>query len=190
MKLGRGVLLVGGHYSTLELGGTLLSLFHPMNVTYRAHKNPLIEAVMTNSRAKHFARVIEREDVRQAMRSLKDGDTLWFAPDQDYGARHSVFVPFFGVEAATITATSRFARMNNSPALMFSHTRNPAGSGYTLSIGPVLEGFPSGDDEVDARRINAELESRIRQYPEQYLWLHRRFKTQRDKPSAHLYGEN
>ena len=111
------------------------------------------------------------------MRSLKDGDTLWFAPDQDYGARHSVFVPFFGVEAATITATSRFARMNNSPALMFSHTRNPAGSGYTLSIGPVLEGFPSGDDEVDARRINAELESRIRQYPEQYLWLHRRFKT-------------
>jgi KDO2-lipid IV(A) lauroyltransferase len=92
MKLGRGVLLIGGHYSTLELGGTLLSLFHPMNVTYRAHKNPLIEAVMTNSRAKHFARVIEREDVRQAMRSLKDGDTLWFAPDQDYGARHSVFV--------------------------------------------------------------------------------------------------
>ncbi len=190
MKLGRGVLLIGGHYSTLELGGTLLSLFHPMNVTYRAHKNPLIEAVMTNSRGKHFARVIEREDVRQAMRSLKDGDTLWFAPDQDYGERHSVFVPFFGVEAATITATSRFARMNNSPVLLFSHTRNPDNSGYTLSIGPVLEDFPSGDDEADARRINHELEIRIRQYPEQYLWLHRRFKTQRDKPSAHLYGDN
>lgn len=186
---GKGVLLIGGHYSTLELGGTLLSLFHPMNVTYRAHKNPLIEAVMTNSRAKHFARVIEREDVRQAMRSLKEGNALWFAPDQDYGARHSVFVPFFGVEAATITATSRFARMNDSPALMFSHVRNADGSGYTLTLGPVLEGFPSGDNEVDARRINAELETRIRQHPEQYLWLHRRFKTQRDKPSAHLYGE-
>jgi KDO2-lipid IV(A) lauroyltransferase len=190
MALGKGVLLIGGHYSTLELGGTLLSLFHPMNVTYRAHKNPLIEAVMTNSRAKHFARVIEREDVRQAMRSLKDGDALWFAPDQDYGARHSVFVPFFGVEAATITATSRFARMNDSPALMFSHVRNADGSGYTLTLGPVLEGFPSGDDEADARRINAELESLIRQHPEQYLWLHRRFKTQRDRPSAAVYNRN
>lgn len=189
MAQGKGVLLIGGHYSTLELGGTLLSLFHPMNVTYRAHKNPLIEAVMTNSRAKHFARVIEREDVRQAMRSLKDGDTLWFAPDQDYGEHHSVFVPFFGVEAATITATSRFARMNDSPVLMFSHTRNADGSGYSLSLGPVLEGFPSGDDESDARRINEELERRIRLHPEQYLWLHRRFKTQRDRPSAQLYGE-
>mgnify|MGYP001058438402 FL=1 len=187
MAQGKGVLLIGGHYSTLELGGTLLSLFHPMNVTYRAHKNPLVEAVMTNSRAKHFARVIEREDVRQAMRSLKDGDALWFAPDQDYGAHHSVFVPFFGVEAATITATSRFARMNDSPVLMFSHTRLPDNSGYKLTLGPVLKGFPSGDDEADARRINDELEARIREYPEQYLWLHRRFKTQRDQPSAALY---
>ena len=95
-----------------------------------------------------------------------------------------------GAAKGTWTILVPVSRMNNSPALMFSHTRNPAGSGYTLSIGPVLEGFPSGDDEVDARRINAELESRIRQYPEQYLWLHRRFKTQRDKPSAHLYGDN
>ena len=192
MAKGKGVLLIGGHYSTLELGGTLLSLFHPMNVTYRAHKNPLVEAVMTNSRAKHFARVIEREDVRQAMRSLKDGDALWFAPDQDYGEHHSVFVPFFGVEAATITATSRFARMNGSPALMFSHTRLADNSGYKLKLGPVLEGFPSGDDEADARRINDELEARIREYPEQYLWLHRRFKTQRNQPSAALYegGDN
>ncbi len=189
MAQGKGVLLIGGHYSTLELGGTLLTLFHPMNVTYRQHKNPLFEAVMTNSRAKHFSRVIEREDVRQAMRSLKDGETLWFAPDQDYGAHHSVFVPFFGVEAATITATSRFARMNNSPVLMFSHIRKTDDSGYELSIGPVLEGFPSGDDEADATRINQELEARIRRHPEQYLWLHRRFKTQRGKPSAQLYGE-
>ena len=110
---GKGTLLLCAHFSTLELAGTLLSLFHSMDITYRRHKNPLFERVMTASRKKHFEAVIERKNVRQALKRLKLGRTLWYAPDQDYGAKHSVYAKFFGVTAATITATSKFASFNN-----------------------------------------------------------------------------
>ncbi|PCH63146.1 MAG: lipid A biosynthesis acyltransferase [SAR86 cluster bacterium] len=184
---GKGVLLIGAHFSTLEFGGTLFTLFNEMDITYRGHSNPLFQAVMSNARKKHFRGVIERQNVRGALKSLKDGRTLWYAPDQDYGARHSVFVPFFGVEAATITATSRFARLNDSAVLFFSHYRNEDNSGYHLAFSEVLQDYPCGDDEADAIRINQIIETAIRKHPEQYLWLHRRFKTQQAGPSARPY---
>ena len=174
---GRGVLLVAAHFTTLEIGGFLLSLFHPMAATYRAHENPLFDAVMYDRRRRLHARVIERRDVRGTLRCLRDGLVLWYAPDQDYGARRAVFVPFFGVKAATITATSRFAESNGSPVLFFSHYRKSGNSGYHLRISPELEEFPSGDERKDAIRINRLVEEAVREQPDQYLWLHRRFKT-------------
>lgn len=184
---GRGVLLLCAHFSTLELGGCLTNLVCPMDVTYRPNKNPLFQAAMLKGRKRHFERVLEREDVRGAMRSLKQGRVLWYAPDQDYGARHSVFVPFFGNEAATITATSRFARFNNSAVLFYRHYRNADNSGYHLEFGPELENFPSDDDVADARRINTLVEEAIRKNPDQYLWLHKRFKTQAAGKAARPY---
>ena len=87
-------------------------------------------------------------DVRQALRSLKQGHTLWYAPDQDYGPRHSVFVKFFGVPAATITATTRFASLNNSAVVFFSHYRRADNSGYHLDLSEALSDYPSGDENV------------------------------------------
>lgn len=187
MARGKGVLLLCAHFSTLEFGGTLFSLFQEMDVTYRKHKNPLFQAVMANSRQRHFKGVFERENVRGAMKSLKQGRTLWYAPDQDYGAKHSVFVPFFGVEAATITATSRFARVNDSTLLFFTHYRNSDQSGYHLEFGPIIEGYPVEDEEENAKRINGIIEQEIRRHPDQYLWMHKRFKTQAKGKAARPY---
>jgi Kdo2-lipid IVA lauroyltransferase/acyltransferase len=184
---GRGVLLVSAHFSTLEYAGTLFTLFEQMDVTYRRQKNALMEAVMTNRRKRHFKNVIERKNVRVAFRSLKQGKILWYAPDQDYGVKHSVFVPFFGIEAATITATSRFAAANNSAVVFFTNFRHENNSGYQLDFSPALEGFPTGDDEVDATRINLLIEQAIRKHPDQYLWMHKRFKTQAAGKSARPY---
>jgi KDO2-lipid IV(A) lauroyltransferase len=175
---GHGVLLLCAHFSTLELGGTLLSLFHSLDVTYRKHTNPVFQYVMTKARNRHFSSVIEREDVRGAVNSLKKGRTLWFAPDQDYGAKHSIFVPFFGVKAATLTATSRFAKMGGAKVLFFSHYRKDDNSGYQLTISPALSNFPSTDLRKDAIRINKLIEDAVMKHPDQYIWLHKRFKTQ------------
>jgi KDO2-lipid IV(A) lauroyltransferase len=185
---GNGVLLVGAHYSTLEMGGALLAKFTDLDVTYRKHKNLLFDRFMHNSRSKHYTNVIEREDVRKIARSLRNGNTVWFAPDQDYGKTHSVFAPFFGVEAATIKATARFARLNNSPTLIFSHHRKKDNSGYILKISPRLVAYPTDDEYSNALKINHCLEARILEFPAQYLWLHRRFKTQPTSLSGEIYN--
>lgn len=187
---GNGVLLVGAHYSTLEMGGALLANYTDLDVTYRKHKNLLFDRFMNDSRRKHYTNVIEREDVRKIARSLRNGNTVWFAPDQDYGKTHSVFAPFFGIEAATIKATARFARLNNSPTLIFSHHRKKDNSGYILKISQKLLKYPTDDECANAHQINQLLEARIREFPEQYLWLHRRFKTQRTSESGTLYNTN
>jgi len=186
---GRGILLLCAHFTTLEFAGALLSLFETMDVTYRKHSNPLFEAVMSNGRKRLYPNVIVRENVREAFRSLKQGHIVWYAPDQDYGARHSVFVPFFGVEAATITATTRFARANNSEVIFFSHYRLEDNSGYHLEFSKPIDNYPSGDERVDAARINTIIERAIRKHPEQYLWLHKRFKTQAAGKAARPYPQ-
>jgi KDO2-lipid IV(A) lauroyltransferase len=184
---GKGVLLLGAHFSTLEFGAFLLNLYHEIDVTYRPNKNPLFESAMLNGRTRHYRHVLHRQDVRGAVRSLKAGRVLWYAPDQDYGIKHSVFVPFFGNPAATITATSRFAKVNDSAVLFFSHYRNDDNSGYHLEFSPVLDNYPTGNDEKDATTINKLVEKAILKQPDQYLWLHKRFKTQAAGKSARPY---
>lgn len=173
----KGILLVSAHFTTLEIGGRLLSQHAPFQVMYREHDNPLFEAVMRRSRAAHYDAVHERRAVRDIIQNLKAGHTVWYAPDQDYGRKHSVFAPFFSVPAATITATARFAKISNATVIPFFQQRLDDGSGYRLHILPAIENFPSGNDVTDATTINAIIEQEVRQYPEQYLWVHRRFKT-------------
>ena len=186
IKKRKGVILVGGHFTTLDLAGSLLSLFVDVDPMYRKTKNPVFEWNLKTNRGKRFKHLIERSDIRRTLKTLKEGRTLWYAPDQNYGAKHSVFAPFFGIEASTITATTRFAKLNDSPLLIFSHFRNEDGSGYTLKLSPPIENFPGGDERSDAARINYLLETEIRQQPDQYMWVHRRFKT-RPKGEPALY---
>lgn len=175
---GRGALLLGGHYSTLDFSANLLSLHHPFAVTYRAHRNPLFDAFMLRGRIRNCNGVFDRKDIRGAFRHLKQNKILWYAPDQDYGPEQAVYAPFFGRQAATITAGSRFANFNQSPAFMVSHRRVMQEQRYILEIIAIPAAFPSGDDVADAVLINRLLEREIRKAPSQYLWMHKRFKTQ------------
>ena len=115
--------------------------------------------------------------MRQTLQRLKAGRTIWYAADQDYGPRHSVFAPFFGIPAASITATARLARFNRSPVLVVTHFRDLERRRWSVIFSEPVAGYPSGDDVADATRINAIIEAAIRKHPEQYLWMHRRFKT-------------
>ncbi len=179
-KQNKGVILLGAHFTTLDLAGSLLRLFIDVDPMYRKAKNPVFEKFMKKGREKRFNHLIERSDIRSVLKTLKSGRTIWYAPDQDYGAKVSVFAPFFGIQAASIKATSRFAKMNDSPLIMFSHYRNVDGSGYTLRLSPILEGYPTGDELADATFINKILEDAIRAQPDQYMWMHKRFKTRMD----------
>ena len=148
-----------------------------IDVIYRYNKNPLIERMMVNGRSRLFPRVIEREDARGILQSLKDGRVLWYAADQDYGAKHSVFADFFGVPAATITGTARLARFRNSPVVIMSQYRDRTTHRFRVCFEPGPAGYPSGDEIADASAINRLIETAVRRAPEQYLWPHRRFKT-------------
>lgn len=183
---GKGALIIGVHFSTLDLGGALHSLFFPADVVYRAHDNPLFERFMTRARRRIFGRAIDRHDLRGVVRRIKEGHAVWYSPDQDFGRDASVFAPFFGVEAATLKLTAKIARMTEAPVMPLIFHRNPGDETYTLEYLPALENFPSGDDVADATRINGLIEDAIRRHPEQYLWLHRRFKT-RPRGEPKLY---
>ena len=174
---GKGVILLSAHFTTLEIGGRLLSLYSPFHPLYRQHKNPVFEYVMHKARSKHTQKAIERGDMRGMIRSLRQKMAIWYAPDQNYGSEQSIFVTFFGVTASTITATSRLASLNNSPVVPFFQERLPDNKGYVLRIYPALDDFPTDDISADTQRINHVIEDEILKMPEQYLWSHRRFKT-------------
>jgi len=186
-KKGKGVLLVGAHFATLDIAGALLGSVSELDVIYRKNKNPQIELLMYKGRKRNYQEVLERKDTRQILRRLKQGATIWYAADQDYGKKHSVFVPFFGVEAASITATTRLATFNDSAVLFFSHYRDPGDQSWNLEISNI-DAYPGNDVTMDARKINSIIEQKIRKHPEQYLWLHRRFKT-RPEGAAGLYED-
>lgn len=183
---GHGVLLVGAHYSSLDLGGILLAQNRPYYATYQRHGNALMDAIIRRGRLQHLSGMVERDDIRQVIRLLKQGKTVWLAPDQDVGPERSVFAPFFGIAAATTPIISRLATATGAKVLQLSHHRIQQDQGYQLKITDSLSNIPSGDLVADAAALNAAIESEVRSYPSQYLWLHRRFKT-RPANSPHIY---
>lgn len=182
----KGVLIIGVHFSTLDMGGALHALFFSADAVYRPHDNPLFERFMTRARHRVFDQTIDRHDLRGVVRRLKAGHSVWYSPDQDFGRAASVFAPFFGQQASTVKLTAKIARMTGAPVVPLIFHRNPDNATYTLEALPALSEFPSGDDVADAARINAFIEQAIRKHPEQYLWLHRRFKT-RPEGEAGVY---
>lgn len=181
---GRGVVLVGAHYTTLDLGGVMIKPVAPLSVIYAANKNPLLDKFIYEGRMKNLKRAIDRYDMRAMVRALRKGDVLWYSPDQDYGASLSVFAPFFGIEAAGIKTTSKLASFNDSPVVIVSNHRESDDIHYRLRFTPALENYPSGDDIADVTRINEALEKEIRRCPSQYMWVHRRFKTRPEGASS------
>jgi len=183
---GQGVLLMAMHFTTLEMGGGLLGMQQHMYGMYRPHKNPLFDYIQRRGREQRLEGVVERDDVRGMLKLLRAGGVIWYAPDQDYGAQRSIFVPLFGISAATVTATSKFARLGKARVIPFTQVRLADGSGYRLTVHPPLPDVPGESEEADCLRVNQWIEAAIRQHPEQYLWAHRRFKT-RPPGEAKLY---
>ena len=185
---GKGVLLLAMHYLSVEMNARGVGCSHPMVVFYRPHNNPLMEFFQFRGRGRSNKYMLGKRDVKGLIKALKDGEACIYLPDQDYGRNRSVFVPFFKVkETATTTGTLLFARQRNVETMMIIPVRNDDGSGYTLEILPPLENFPTKDDIADVTRINQELEKAILRKPEQYMWLHRRFKTRPNPEDASLY---
>lgn len=185
---GKGILLLAMHYLSAEISCRGIGYSHPMVVFYRPHNNQLMEYFQFRGRGRSNKYMLGKRDVKGLIRALHDGEACVYLPDQDYGRNRSVFVPFFAVpDAASTTGTLIFARQKNTQTHMLIPTRNDDGSGYTLEIKPMLENFPIGDDTADVLRVNQELEKAIMVKPEQYMWLHRRFKTRPNEDDPSLY---
>ena len=183
---GKGVILLSGHFVTLEICGRLLCDHAPVAGMYRPHGQAVLEWAVRRGRLRYAPAMFPRDALRPAIKHLKEGGILWFAPDQETRRGDSVFVPFFGRPAWSLTSPHQLARLSGAKVIAFHHRRADDGRGYRLRLTPALANFPSKDATVDTARVMAEIETMVRAAPEQYLWIHRRFKHQPD--GEDVYG--
>ncbi len=176
--VGRPLILLAPHFLGLNLGGVRLTLLpYRFASMYARIRNPLVDRLMRHGRRRFGQSLLisRHEGIRPALRAIRAGMPFYYLPDQDFGQRDAIFVPFFGVPTATVTALARLARITGArvvPCIV-----RQEGAGYVVRFLPAWEDYPSGDVESDTRRMNAFIEEQVRQMPEQYFWLHRRFKT-------------
>lgn len=175
---GQPVILFAPHFIGLNMGGVRVSYEWPGSASmYSRQKNPVLERLFMKARMRfgNPLLVSRQEGLRAVIKVMRGGKSLYFLPDMDFGPRDSLFVPFFGVAAATITALPRLAKITRAKVIPVVTRQD--GDGYVARFYPPWEGYPSGDLEADVRRMNAFIEECVREMPEQYFWAHKRFKT-------------
>lgn len=174
---GKGVLLIGGHYSIFDFALPLVAChLKKPGYVYRPNNNPVIDRMIENGRRRHFGiRPFTKRELRPMVSFLKKGGEIWFACDQDFGRKTELFVPFFGVEAGCITSPSYIAKVSGASVICVSHLRMPDG-GYRVVFSPIQDGF-GADKYKDTEVWNQYIEDTVREQPDQYLWLHKRFKS-------------
>ena len=178
---GKGIMLITAHVTCLEIGGRIATLAVPeTHPVYRPLRRPVLEWYQNRSREAYAAAPIRNRDTRGILRALRRNEAIWYAPDQDFGAERSVFAPFFGIETATLEATVRLVQLSGCAVVPMYPVFDASGGIWTVRFDAPLDGFPSGDTRADLARINRIFEDRIRRAPEQYWWIHRRFKTRPD----------
>jgi len=183
---GNGVILLTGHFTTLELGAKLMSLYMPLNAVYKRAHNAMFNDFMVYYRGRYFKKIISNKDIRTFINGLKNGDVTWYAPDQDAAGKNIVYTPFLGGMASTLTSASRIAAITKASVVPFYPVRLGNGNGYKLVILEALKNFPSEDVIHDSARINQAIDDMVRLHPEQYAWIHKRFKTQpKGQPSIY-----
>ena len=177
---GYGVILLSAHFTALEISGRVFSLHSPpFDAVFRRFRNEFTAEILANNREIFARSVIEKNDIKSMVRSLRDGIPVWYAPDQSYRLKRSALIPFFGVPAMTNIATSTLANLGRAKAIPYLPRRLPDGR-YELRILPPIDGLPSGDAIEDTKKYVAIIEAHIRQCPEQYYWVHRKFKDRPD----------
>lgn len=176
---GRPVILLAPHFVGLDMGGIRLGSEYRVASVYSHQKDPLFDAVLYQGRTRFIVPELfsRQQGMRPVVRAMRRGLPFYYLPDMDFGDRDSIFVPFFGVPAATITGLSRIARLADAVVVPAVTRQLPGAGGYVLAFYPAWRDFPTEDAERDARRMNAFIEARVLEMPEQYFWLHKRFKT-------------
>ena len=184
---GKGVVLLSGHFTTLDIGGRLIGLHTvfdekfkhcTLNGVYKKAHSPFFNAMMTHRRAYYGDELIENKNVRGVIRGLRKGAITWFTPDQDFSQQDIVFTPFLGGIASTLTATARMSEITGAAVVPYYAERLDNARGYKLVLLPELENFPTGDIQADSARVNKAIEAMAYANPSQYGWVHKRFKTQ------------
>jgi Kdo2-lipid IVA lauroyltransferase/acyltransferase len=173
---GRGAIVLTAHFTPIELAGRALASLTRIGFLYRPTRNEVLSYALERFRRGYGGRAIARDDIRAFISALRNNECMWYAPDQSYRRKGAEMVPLFGIPAATNTLTSRLARMTGAPVLPYFIQRLPGTEGYRAVIHPPFENFPSDNAVADTERYNHMIEAQVRLAPEQYLWIHRRFK--------------
>ena len=185
---GYGVILLSAHFTTLEVSGRILSKHcPPFDAVYRRFRSDFTTEILASNRERSSRKVIDKNDIKSMVRSLREGTPVWYAPDQSYHLKQSALLPFFGVPAMTNTATGTLAKLGKAKAVPFFPRRLPNGR-YELTLLPPIEDLPSGDPAGDTQKYTEVLEAQIRRCPEQYYWVHRKFKN-RPPPLPDAYAD-
>ncbi len=184
----RPVIWLAPHFVGLDMGGSRLAMDHAAASMYARARNPVSDRMMLHGRSRFIPPVliVKSDGIKPVLRVLKDRLPFYYLPDQDHGRLNAVFAPFFGIPAATVSALPRLAKLTGAQVVPVITRQLPGGQGYAVRFYPPWDDFPSDDLEADVARMNAFIEDRVREMPEQYLWLHRRFKT-RPEGEASLY---
>ena len=176
INAGKGVILLSAHFTTLEVSGRVLKLnIPPFDAVYRKSRDEFTTEMLRSGRERSAATTIEKRDIKKMVRSLREGRIVWYAPDQSYNRKGSEIIKFFGVPCMHTTATSTLARLGDAVTIPYFPSRSADGR-YHLAILPPFEDFPSGDPVADTNRYVDVLEQHILKHPEQYFWVHRKFK--------------
>ena len=173
---GKGVIILTAHFTCLEIGGPILNHYVPFQVMYKRAHNPLFDAFMRYHRGRLYKAIVDHHKPISLIRGLKKGYAAWYAPDQDFGGKDTIYVPFFGVQATALTAPARFAEISGAPVVPYYIMRRDYGKGYKLVVLPELNNFPSKNAIDDAVTVNNTIEQLILKNPDQYLWIHKRYK--------------
>ena len=179
LQAGKPVIMLAPHFIGLDAGGVALAMRFDALSIYSTQKNKVFDALLYRGRKRFRDQMLlSRQDgALSTIKAMRSGRPFYYLPDMDFGRRDSIFVPFFGVQAATITGLSRLARAAKATVLFTVTRRLPGSQGYVLEIGDPWPDFPTENVEADTQRMNSAIEAIIRTMPEQYYWVHRRFKT-------------
>ena len=184
LQQGNGVLLFSAHFTTLDLSGIMLATQRPIHAVYRPNENPVMDRIIKLGRERLLPSTIPRENIRQMVRKLKNNEVVWYAMDQNFGHKGSVFSNFFGIHAATNTATSRLTKMTGATVIPFFAHRQKGGGGYELNLLPPLA-MDGAHPQEETDQLNQLIEEAVQQTPEQYLWIHRRYKDRPDNQPSY-----
>lgn len=181
LEKGKGVILLTSHFTCLEVGAHIICTKVPLEAVYKPANNKLFDFFMVKKRNEHFSKLISNDSPRKMIAALKRNHVIWYAPDQNLRGKDMIFAPFFNEMATAITAPSRLAKLSGAVLVPYYIKRHKdAATGkiiYEIFIQPSVDNFPSDDINNDAAKINLINEDLIRQNPEQYLWVHKRYKT-------------